>query len=167
MSEPDAAARAIEELLAAARVRLTGVPREALGELQRPRRILGVARAPRVVRVGDAWHLGVLLLTDDAVLATGEIVRARREAIRGYAAESQRARSALAAAASRGGFADGETVHVGWVTCTLELVDERTAPIALRGGVPQVKWSASGGLVPLAAYLDERVDLLLHPPERA
>ena len=79
-----------------------------------PRRVLGIARSPRIVRVGAAWHLGVLLLGDDAVLATGDIVRARQEAPRGFTAESQRQRAELAAAARRGGFAEGETVHIGW-----------------------------------------------------
>ncbi len=97
-----------------ARTRLAGLPRERLGRSVPARRILGIARAPRIVPVGEAWHLGVLLLTDDAVLATGDIVRARFEVRRGYAAQSQRERAELAAAAFRGGFAEGEPVHVGW-----------------------------------------------------
>ena len=89
-------------------------PREALGELIVPRQVLGIGRSPRIVRRGAAWHLGVLLVTDEAVLATGDIVRARQEARRGFAAESQRQRAELAAAARRGGFAEGESVHIGW-----------------------------------------------------
>jgi len=146
-----------------ARARLTAAaaPREALGELVVPRRILGVARAPRIERRGSAWHLGALLLTNDAVLATGEIVRARQEARRGYTAESQRQRSELAFAARRGGFAEGETVHVGWRALRLDTPD---APLALRDGIPSIRWSASGALMPLEAYLAERVALLLDPP---
>lgn len=167
MGEADAEARGVAEILRDARVRLQGAPREALGALREFRRVLGVQRAPRIVPVGSAWHLGVLLLTDDAVLATGDILRARTEAIRGFAAESQRARSALAAAASRGGFADGDTVHVGWEVFDLDLLGPHTSPLAVRDGIPVVKWSAAGGYAPLAGYLDERVDLLVHPPERA
>ncbi|MBD3943194.1 glutaminase [Microbacterium sp. NEAU-LLC] len=149
-----------------ARARLTaaGAPREALGELVVPRRILGVARAPRIERRGAAWHLGALLLTDDAVLATGEIVRARQEARRGYTAESQRQRSELAFAARRGGFAEGETVHVGWRALSVDTPD---APLALQDGIPSIRWSAAGALMPLHAYLDERVALLLDPPAGA
>jgi hypothetical protein len=33
--------------------------------------------------------------------------------------------------------------------------------------VPSVRWSAAGGYMPLAAYLDERVALLLAPPPGA
>jgi hypothetical protein len=45
------------------------------------------------VPVGEAWHVGVLLIADAEVYATGEILRARAEAVRGYTAEAQRARS--------------------------------------------------------------------------
>jgi len=154
------------ELLDAARARLgaAAAPREALGELVVPRRILGLARAARIERRGSAWHLGALLLTDDAVLATGEIVRARQEARRGYTAESQRQRSELSFAARRGGFAEGETVHVGWRTLSPDALD---APLALQDGIPSIRWSAAGGLMPLQAYLDERVALLIDPPAGA
>lgn len=157
------------ELLDAARARLTDAPREALGELIVPRRVLGVGRAPRIVRRGAAWHLGVLLLTEDAVLATGDIVRARQEVRRGFAAESQRQRAELAAAARRGGFAEGETVHIGWGEIDPHAVDRGAAsgPLALRDGVVSVRWSAAGGFMPLAAYLDERVELLRNPPAGA
>lgn len=156
-------------LLADARAALTGAPREPLGELITPRRVLGMARAPRVVAVGAAWHLGVLLLDDDAVYATGDIVRARQDAPRGYTAESQRARAELAAAARRGGFAEGEAVHVGWRMIDLGAVErgEASGPLALRDGIPSVRWSASGAYVPLQGYLTERVGLLLDPPAGA
>lgn len=157
------------ELLDAARERLRAAPREALGEVVEPRRILGVARAPRIVRRGEAWHLGVLLLTRDAVLATGDIVRARHEARRGYTAESQRRRAELAAAARRGGFAEGEIVHLGWRTLDADAVDrgEASGPLATIEGVVSVRWSAAGGFMPLERYLDERVGLLLEPPPGA
>jgi hypothetical protein len=157
------------ELFGPARERLAGAPREALGELVVPRRILGVQRAARVERRGAAWHLGVLLLTDDAVLATGDVVRARQEARRGYTAESQRRRAELAAAARRGGFAEGETVHVGWRMLQPAALDrgEGTGPLAVADGVVHVRWSATGGLMPLEAYLDERISLLLNPPPGA
>ncbi|MCP2637966.1 glutaminase [Microbacterium sp. HD4P20] len=157
------------ELLDASRGRLGDAPREALGELVTPRRVLGISRAARIVRRGSAWHLGVLLLTDDAVLATGDVIRARQEARRGYAAESQRQRAELAAAARRGGFDEGEVVHIGWRMLDAAAVDRggRTGPLALIDGVPSVRWSAAGGYTPLASYLDERVALLLEPPAGA
>ena len=154
-------------MVAAARGRLDGAPRERIGELQEGRRFLGIPRAPRIADRGRAWHLGVLLLTDDALLATGDIVRSRAEVRRGFAAESQRRRAELSAAAHRGGVPEGETVHIGWHPIDPFALDERTSPLALRDEVPMVRWSVRGGYVPLARYLDERVDLLVHPPERA
>ena len=134
-------------LLDGARARLTDAPREALGELIVPRKVLGVGRSPRIVRRGAAWHLGVLLLTDDQVLATGEVVRAREEVRRGFTAESQRERAATAAAVFRGGFPEGTAVHVGWTI--LDLADPArggaAGPLAVRGGEPVVRWSAAGG----------------------
>ena len=111
----------------------------------------------------------MLLLTDDAVLATETIVRAREEVRRGFTAESQRRRAELAAAARRGGFAEGEVVHIGWRELDVDAVDRGTAsgPLALREGVPSVRWSAVRGYMPLAAYLDERIELLRHPPAGA
>ena len=157
----------IDDILAAARRRLEGAPREALGELRTPRPILGIARAPRIVPMGEVWHLGVLLLAGEQVAATGQIVRAREEARRGFTAESQRERAALAAAAFRGGFAEGRTVHVDWHLIDTGALDPATSPIALVDGHPMVRWSATGGLMPLERYLDERIDLLQHPPEHA
>jgi hypothetical protein len=156
-------------LLDAARARLVGAPREALGELVQPRRMLGLARAPRILPRGTAWHIGVLLLTDDEVLAIGQVVRARQEARRGFTAESQRSRAELAAAARRGGFAEGRAVHLGWQRLDPARVDAGGAdgPLSDRDGVPSVRWSAAGGIVPLATYLDERIALLLDPPAGA
>lgn len=153
------------EVIAEARRHLAGLPREALGRWHSPRRILGLARAPRIVPAGTAWHLGVLLLTDDQVLATGEITRAREEVRRGFAAESQRQRAATAAAAFRGGFAEGTAVHIGWTVLDPESTE--SGPLAVRDGVPSVRWSPGGGYQPLETYLRERTALLRTPPAGA
>lgn len=144
-------------LLDDARRRLVGVPRESLGLLRTSR-----WRADRIVRAGEAWHLGVLLLTDDAVLATGEILRAAAEVRRGYAADSARARAERRAQARRGGFAEGEVLHIGWQVLDADAVDAGSAsgPLALLDGEPGVRWSPSGGLIPLAGYLDEKIGML-------
>lgn len=148
---------ALGSLLAQARSALADVPREALGREKTSR-----WRAPRIVRVGSAWHVGVLLIADDAVFATAEVLRAAAPVRRGYAAESARARAERRAEASRGGFRDGETVHVGWTPVDLDAVAAggSSGPLVLADGVPSVRWSAGGGLMPLAAYLDERIALL-------
>lgn len=144
-------------LLDDARRRLAGAPREGLGRLRASR-----WRSDRIVRAGEAWHLGVLLLTDDAVLATGEILRAAEEVRRGYTADSARARAERRAQARRGGFAEGELVHFGWQVLDAEAVDAGSAsgPLALIDGEPGVRWSPGGGLIPLAGYLDEKIGML-------
>ncbi|MFC7788826.1 glutaminase [Microbacterium sp. MAHUQ-60] len=144
-------------LLADARRRLAGVPPEALGLLRSSR-----WRADRIVPAGVAWHLGVLLLTDDAVLETGEILRAAEEVRRGYPADSARARAERRAQARRGGFAEGELVHVGWRQLDADAVDAGVASgaLALIDGEPGVRWSPSGGIIPLRGYLDEKIALL-------
>ena len=157
----DAAASA-STLLADARVRLAGHPRVRIGERRESRRLLGLGRAPRIVPVGEAWHLGALLITADGALATGEIVRARAEVIRGFTAESQRARAGLSAEAHRGGFAEGETVHIGWSVIDVDAVDRGSAsgPLACVDGVAVIRWSKGAPPRPLADYLDDRLSLL-------
>ncbi|WP_336629336.1 MULTISPECIES: glutaminase [unclassified Microbacterium] len=156
MTSPDSGA-GLGALLGRARAALAEVPRESLGRERTSR-----WRAPRIVRAGSAWHVGVLLLADDAVFATAEVLRAAAPVRRGYAAESARARAERRAEASRGGFRDGETVHVGWTAIDLDAVEAgvSSGPLALRDGVPSVRWSAAGGYMPLEAYLDERIALL-------
>ncbi|MDT3345614.1 glutaminase [Microbacterium aquilitoris] len=148
-------------LLQAARERLAGSPRERLGEWAANRRILGIGRAPRIVPVTDAWHIGALLIGEDRVFATGEVLRARHDAIRGYTAEAQRARSERAAAAFRGGFAEGEVLHLGWTEMDAAAVDrgEGSGILSLQGGVPHIAWSHTGPPRPLADYLDDMLSL--------
>ncbi|GAA3633970.1 hypothetical protein GCM10022200_16460 [Microbacterium awajiense] len=160
-------AEAIIPLLDAARRRLAHCPREALGELIQPRRLLGISRAPRIVRRGAAWHLGTVLLADDRMLLVGEIVRARPDVRRGYTAQSQRERAGLAAAAHRGGFAEGEIVHLGWQELDLDAAATGAAsgPLRTVDGVPMIRWSTAGGYQPLERYLDDRIELALHAPD--
>ncbi|WP_454114156.1 glutaminase [Microbacterium maritypicum] len=136
---------------------LQDAPKEGLGE-QRDSRW----RGRRIVRVGDAWHLGVLLLTETHALATAEVLRAADPGRRGYTAESARERAERRAEALRGGFGEGEVVHVGWSVIDVNGVDAggSSGPLALIDGVPSVRWSTAGGFMPLEAYLRERVALL-------
>lgn len=151
-----------DRLFGAARMRLAGAPRERLGDWAHARRLLGFGRAPRIVPVGEAWHVGVLLIGDAEVWATGEILRARTEAPRGYTAQAQRERSERAAAAARGGFADGEVVHLGAAPIDVDEVRRGgvSGPLAVIAGVVHVRWSPTGVTRPLADYLDEQLELL-------
>ncbi|WP_407357778.1 glutaminase [Microbacterium sp. LTA6] len=148
------------DLLSEARAALAGAPQEGLGEERSSR-----WRGRRIVRVGSAWHLGVLLLTDTRVLATAEVLRAADPGRRGYTAESARARAARREEALRGGFAEGEVVHVGWSVVDVSAVDAggSSGPLAVVDAVVSVHWSSAGGYMPLATYLRERVELLQTP----
>lgn len=145
------------EVLASARESLRGVPTEGLGEERSSR-----WRGERILRVGEAWHIGVLLITPDHVFATGEVIRAADAGRRGYTAESARARAMRRQEALRGGFAEGEVAHVGWTVIDVAAVDAggTSGPLAMIDGVPSVRWSAAGGYMPLEAYLRERLDLM-------
>ena len=144
-------------LLTAAVQQLDGAPKEGLGEERESR-----WRGHRIVRIGEAWHLGVLLLTDTQALATAEVLRAAELGRRGYTAESARDRAERRALALRGGFDDGEVAHVGWKVIDVQAVDAggSSGPLATIDGVPSVRWSAAGGYMPLEAYLRERIELL-------
>lgn len=145
------------ELLAAARTALAEVPKEGLGEERNTR-----FRGHRIVRIGEAWHVGVLLLTEDRTLATAEVLRAADAGRRGYTAESARERAARRELALRGGFGEGEVAHIGWSVIDVAAVDAGGAsgPLASKDGIAQVKWSSVGGYMPLEAYLRERIALL-------
>jgi hypothetical protein len=150
-----------------------GARREALAELVPARRVLLIRREPVLRRIGEVWRLGVFLLDEDAVLrATGTLVRATPPGRPQGLARSVEERRALRAAAQRGGFRDGETVNFGAPPITLEVEPLRasTGPLFLRDGRALARWSAAAGDAAAAdfgAYLAERVELLVHPPEGA
>lgn len=157
-------------LFTEARSRLRPVPREALGEIAEPGRLRALLGAgPRIVRAGSAWRVGVLLIGDDAVFETGEVLRAADPGRRGYTAESARRRAELRAMALRGGFAEGETVHIGWRPLDLAALAAggSAGPLTWDRDRLAIRWTSSGALMPLAAYLDERITLLLDPPAGA
>ena len=133
--------------------------------------MLGIPRSPRVVLRDEVWHLGVLLLGSEHLYATGEIVRSREPARRGYTAESQRARAGLAEAAFRGGILPGVAVHLGWQRLDVSLIGEVASvdigPLAVIDGQLRVRWSTAGGFMDAESYVRERVELARHPPQGA
>ena len=149
-----------------ARARLADAPREALGELREPRRVLGIADRRASSRAATP---GISACCSSAMtlFATGDIIRARQEAPRGYAAESQRQRAALAAAARRGGLRGGRDRAHRVAELDPDAVDEGAASGPARAdatacracdGAPQAAYMS------LETYLGERVELLLNPP---
>lgn len=156
--------RAVERLEAA------GARDEALAEYVEPRKVLLFTRDAVLRPVGRAWRLGALMVDRDGTLyATGAIVRAREAGIRNYQSQSGEDRRDLRAAALRGKFPAGEPVNHGWRVVALDAESLRSgdSPVLVApDGSVKVRWNAAlgdGAARDLAAYVDERVGLLVDP----
>ena len=163
-------ARAVAELAAAS------ARTEVLAEFVPERRVLGLPRAARMTAADRVWRLGALLLdAHGRVYATGRVVRAERPARRSIPAEAIAEQRAYRAAAVKGGIAEGETVvfDAPELVLTVEALRSGRGPLVLASiaGTPEVvvRWDPgrADAVVPLAAYLADRVDLLVHPPQGA
>jgi len=166
-----AVARARELLITAAGVLRDGGARlETLAELVPARRVLGMPRAARMTTIGPVWRLGVLLLDEGGgAYATGRVVRAERAARKSITAESVAEQRALRAAAVKGGIPEGETVDFDAPAIDLDELGRvgESGPLVLREGTVCVRWSPAqpDAITPLDAYLRDRVDLLVRPPQ--
>ena len=185
----DQVVAAIRASLARARARLSeaGARDEALAEFVPARRVMLVTREARMVPVARVWRLGVLLLGTSAgsasagsgsgssaagLWATGSITRVLEPGRPAYQSESAERRRAYRAAALRGHFPKGETVNFDASPIELDstALAASAGPLLLHDGRALVLWNATLGpesATPLDAYLDDRVDLLIHPPEGA
>lgn len=143
------------------RSQLHDLPTELLGEYRAAKRVLGIPRAARIVAVGQAWHLGALLVTADAVLATGDVARSLEPSRKGYTALSARERDELRFAAYRGGVPEGRAVHYNWTPIDFSALADGGAsgPLAVQDGRLMIRWSAAGGYAPLDGYVRERIEL--------
>lgn len=159
-----AIAAGLTELLKATAATLAerGAKDEAIGELRQPRKILLVTRAAVMEPIGRAWRLGVVLLDRDGRLyATGKITRAVVPGHPTGLSASVEQRRADRLAASRGRFAPGDVINyeVTAIPIDIAAMREGTGPIALRDGEAVVRLP-TGGSVPLAAYLADRVEVM-------
>jgi hypothetical protein len=156
---------------AAARLREAGVADEAIAEYRPATRRLGIPRRARLEPVGRGWRLGVLLLgADGSVRATGSVTRAVPPGHPGHVAASTEERREVRAAAFRGPFEAGATVNYDAAPIDLAALEGAAGPLFTRGGRALVRWSVSAGddaARELHPYLEERLDLLLHPPQGA
>ena len=176
---PDAppAVVAVRELLigAVAALRAGGARRETLADLVPARRVLGMPRAARMTPIGPVWRLGVLLLDESGrAYATGHVVRAERAARKSITAEAVAQQRAWRAAAVKGGIPEGETVDFDAPALDLDELGRvgASGPLVLGGDGSGnekvlVRWSPSqpDALIGFEAYLIDRADLLLHPPQ--
>lgn len=163
---------ALREVLrrAVARLEAADARDEPLAEYVEAHRVLLVKRNPVLRPVGRAWRLGALMLGRDGTLyATGAIVRAREAGVRNYQSQSAEERRDLRAAALRGKFETGETVNHGWREISLDAASLRSGegPVVFApDGSLVVRWNAALGdsaVRDVAAYVDERVGLLVDP----
>ncbi len=167
----DDAASNVRTAIAAAVARLTaaGARTETLAELRIPRRIGPIARAPRFTAIGEVWRLGVLLLTADGRLyATGAVTRARDPRHPNFTSVSGEERREVREAARRSGYAPGQALDYDAVPLPMDETLGSVGPLMQRDGALFVSWNgsrAADSLTPFADYLDERVELLVHPPE--
>ncbi len=148
---PDEARAAIEA--AVARLTASGARTEVLAEI-RARRLGPIRRPDAVVPVGRVWRLGVLLLDPAGALRrTGDVIQAQPLRFDNHQSNRAAARRELREAIERSGIAPGETVNLGAVPVDLD-------------DVLEISWDRSGDpgtLVPLPAYLRDRVGLLANP----
>jgi hypothetical protein len=167
------AVKAARALFTAAAERLTGAPDDTVAEFEPARRRLGVPRPARLRPLGRAWRLGVLLLSADGVVrATGSVTRAVPPGHPGHMAASTEERREVRGAAFRGPFPPGSTVYFDApvIDLTPEALADAPGPLLLRGDRVLVRWSLSASddaARDLGPYLDERVSLLLDPPQGA
>jgi hypothetical protein len=149
------------------RLEAMGIGDEAIATLRPARRIALIPRPAVMDPLGRAWRLGVLLLDRDGRLfAVGGITRAielTHETV--YMNAQALHRRELRVAATRGGFALGDTVNfdVTEIALDAESLRAETGPLSLRGGTVMVRWVAgegNQGLATLESYLAERTSIL-------
>ncbi len=127
-------------------------------------------RGDTFVEIERVWRLGVLLLGRSGTLyATRTTFRIDELTFDNHQSNLAATRRQQRAAALRAGFAPGETVNVDAKPIVLDAaLAGSDGPVILKTGGLQVRWSPSSDvLVPIEAYLAERVELLADPPAGA
>jgi hypothetical protein len=134
------------------------------------RGLRGAALHPRE----RVWRLGALLIAADraadrgaapALFATGQVHVVAEPAHPNFRSNAALERHELNRLADRARIPVGETIVVG--ASPLDPAAGLGEPLVhLPGGVG-IRWAPGAAPVPLAGYLDERVGLLVDPPEGA
>lgn len=159
---------------AAQRLRDAGARDEALAHYRPAHRVLRVfPRASVMEPLGRVWHLGVLLLAADGTLYTaGATTRVVPPGYPGHHSVSAEERREHRAAAERSTLERGDIVNYNATPVELDAdaLRSSTGPLFVRDGSALVRWSRTVGdehARPFDDYLDERVQLLITPPEGA
>ena len=155
------------------RLREAGARDEALAIFVPRRRVLLFTRSASFIPLGRVWRLGVFLLDPEGRLFhTGSTTRAVAPGYPGYQSHSAEERRGYRTAAYRGPFAAGETVNFGATLIDLDpdALRDSPGPLFIAGDRALVRWNPSATAetaIEFHAYLEERVGLLLEPPEGA
>ena len=181
VTSTDGPAGAIERARAAcvnAALELTaaGVSPDALAEYVPPRRVLIATKKATMRPIGEAWRIGTILLASDGTLyALGSSTRAAERGRPGYQSLSREERRDIAAAALRGGYPEGTSVAYDATPLPLAVDSpvvtgagdaDPQLPIGYADGEIRIRWRTGAplaGAQPLAAFLRERVALLIDP----
>lgn len=137
------------------------------------RRALVFTKSARMHPAGRVWRLGVFLLDGEGTLrATASFTRAVEQGRSNHQSASAEVRREYRAAASNGPFPAGESINFDAEVIPLEAdyLSVSTGPLFLRDGRALVRWSGAAdddAAVEFAAYLADRIDLLVNPPEGA
>lgn len=175
----------------ALKLQAAGARPDALAEYVPEHGVFLWRRKATMRTLGEAWRLGTLLLgVDGALYAHGHSTRAAERGRPSFQSESREERREIAAAALRGGFKLGTPVNYDALLLLAVTGDTRDAvfdpdpaaadlratetkavprelPVGLAADEVRVRWRAGAplaGAPTLAAFLEERVELLINPP---
>lgn len=143
---------------AVAKLRDAGAPTET-----RVATLRGAFGRTKLRAVGEVWRLGALCLAaDGAVFATGDVIVVTEPTHPNYRNELAVARNELRVLLRRAGLPMRSTAVVD--ARPLDLQAPEPPLVATPDGLGVI-WTAGGAVIPLEAYLTERVDLVVNPPE--
>lgn len=146
---------------------------EALASFVPRRRVLLFTKGASFIPLDRVWRLGVFLLDREGRLfATGSTTRAVAPGYPGFQSHSAEERRGYRAAAFTGPFVPGETVNFGATLVDLDTdaLRHSAGPLFIADGRALVRWNTQATAetaIDFHAYLNERVGLLLEPPEGA
>ncbi len=122
-------------------------------------------RGTRMVAAGEVWRLGALCLdAEGRVYATGEVLVVTRPTHPNHRSATALRRNELRQLAVKSGIREGTAIVLDARPLDLEAPEP---PLVATDAGPAVEWTPGAVPTPLAVYLDERAELLLHPPRGA
>ncbi len=147
--------------------------RELLADYIPASRFLGIPRRARMDRVGEAWHLGVFLMTQDGQLfQAGKTTRAIEPGRPGHVSKVREERREFTDAAWRGSFPSGSVVNFDTYLIEMDMDELRAGKLVLftKDDQALVRWRpgvSDEDARPFKEYMAERLELLLNPPQGA